>query len=47
MRLIKFRWENQTYNSKFAKSDIFEDKNVINTTDDFENKKNKKANDNV
>ena len=35
------------YNLKFTRSDMLENKNVINTTDDFENKENEKANDDV
>ena len=44
VRLIKLKRENRTYNSKFARSDMFKNKNMINTINDFENKKNKKAN---
>ena len=47
MRLIRLRRENRTYNSKFARSDMLENKNVINTIDDFENKKYEKTSDDI
>ena len=47
MRLIKLKRKNRTYDSKFGGFNIFENRNMINTINDFENKKDEKTNNDI